>query len=224
MIPSMGTLRLGVKAADGKVQWLDELREVTATFRPGYTEYQLADAKAGWKAALAIAPTMDFHGFACRIEFDKEVPLIWQYGNVFWRSDENNANRVEIRGPESRITEPNLPNGIVLAGWDGQGEGRVVAGPAGQQAEFVASKPSRVYHVVAVWGVTKYDRDRAAKTMARLDTPADAAWPEWREKLKQSWFDCYIRPALRPVENFARLMAAPGEQLGPHPPLVGPTP
>ena len=214
VVASMGTLRLGVRAADGKVQWLDDLREVTATFRPGYTEYQLADAKAGWKATLVIAPTRDFHGLACRIEFDKELPLIWQYGNVFWRSDENNANRVEIRGPESRITEANLPNGIVLAGWDGQGEGRAVAGPAGQQVEFAATKPARTYHVVAVWGVTKYDRDRAAKTMARLDTPADAAWPEWREKLKQLWFDCYIRPALAPVENFARLMAAPGEQLG----------
>ena len=173
----------------------------------------MADAKAGWKAALTIAPAMDFHGFVCRVEFDKEMPLVWQYGNVFWRADENNANRVEIHGRESRITEPNLPNGLVLAGWDGQGEGRAVAGPAGQQAEFAATKPARVYHVVAVWGVTKYDRDRAAKTMARLDTPADAAWPEWRERLKQSWFDCYIRPALAPVENFARLMAAPGEQL-----------
>jgi hypothetical protein len=213
VVPSMGTLRLGVKAADGKTKWLDELREVTVTFRPGYTEYHLADAQAGWKASLGVAPAMDFHGMVCQIEFDRNVPLVWQYGSIFWLAGESNANRVEIQGSRLRLTEPNLPNGLVLAGWDGEGEGRVIAGSAGQQAEFAATKAGRLYHVVAAWGVTRYDRQRAASTLARLDTPADAAWPQWRERLKQMWFDCYIRRALRPEENFGQLMASPAEQL-----------
>jgi hypothetical protein len=211
--PSMGTLRLGVKAADGKTKWLDELSDVTTTFRPGYTDYQLADAKAGWKASLRLAPAMDFHGLVCRIEFDKDVPLVWQYGGIFWVAGEANANHVEIRGPTARITEPNLPNGLVLAGWDGEGEGHAISGPAGEQAEFAATRAARLYHVVAAWGVTSYDQPRAARTMARLDTPADAAWSEWRERLKQMWFDCYIRRALTPEENFHKLLASPAEQL-----------
>jgi len=211
--PSMGTLRLGVKTADGRTQWMDELSDVTATIRPGYTQYRLGDAKTGWKASVTIAPAMDFHGFVCRVEFDREMPLIWQYGGIFWLGSEANANRVEIRGPQAQITEPNLPKGLVLAGWDGAGQGRVIAGPTGQQAEFVAAKTGRLYHVVAAWGVTQYDQQWAAKTLARLDTPADAAWPEWRDRLKQMWFDCYIQRALTPAENFGKLLASPGEQL-----------
>ncbi len=107
--PSMGTLRLGVKTADGKTQWMDELGDVTAMIRPGYTEYQLADVKAGWKASLTVAPALDFHGFVCRVEFDKEMPLVWQYGGVFWLASEANANRVEIRGPRHASRSPICP-------------------------------------------------------------------------------------------------------------------
>jgi hypothetical protein len=212
--PSMGTLRLGVKTADGRTQWMDDVGDVTATMRPGYTQYRLADAKAGWKVLVTIAPALDFHGLVCRVEFDKEMPLVWQYGEIFWKAAEANANRVEIRGTQAYITEPNLPKGLVLAGWDGAGQGRAIAGSAGQQAEFAATKAARLYHIVAAWGVSEYDQPRAVKTMARLDTPADAAWPEWRDRLKQLWFDCYIKRALTPEKNFGKLMASPGEQLG----------
>jgi hypothetical protein len=211
--PCMGTLRLAVPDAAGTLRWLDELPEVTATFRPGYTEYELKDPRAGWKASLRVAPALDFHGLVCRVEFDREVPLAWQYGGVWWQPAEANANRAEVRGGEVRITEPNLPNGLVLAGWDGHGAGRVEKTPFGQQAVFVASEGRRVFHLAAAWGVADYDRQRAQKTLARLDTAIAAPWPEARDRLKQSWLDCYVRRALDPEQHFRMLLASPEKEL-----------
>ena len=211
--PCMGTLRLAVADTAGKLHWLDELSEVTATFRPGYTEYELKDSQAGWKASLVIAPAMDFHGLVCRVEFDRDVALAWQYGGVWWQPGEANANRVEIRGAEVRIAEPNLPGGLVLAGWDGQGVGRVESTPSGQQAVFVATEGRRLFHLAAAWGITDYDRQRAQKTLARLDTAVSAAWPESRDRLKQSWLDCYVRRALEPEQHLRTLLAAPEKEL-----------
>ena len=205
--PSMGTLRLGVPGADGKTNWLDEQSSITTTFRPGYTEYQLAGAR------VTIAPALDSHSFVCRVEFDKETPLIWQYGGIWWLPSEANKNQVEIAGGIARITEPNLPNGLVLAAWDGEGDARTVTAEYGQQAEFVATKPRRVYHIVATWGITRYDEERALKTMARLDTPNAAAWPEKRDELKKLWFDCYIGRALEPEKQLRQLLAAPADEL-----------
>jgi hypothetical protein len=205
--PSMGTLRLGVPGADGKTNWLDEQSSITTTFRPGYTEYQLAGAR------VTIAPALDSHSFVCRVEFDKETPLLWQYGGIWWLPSEANKNQVEIAGGIARITEPNLPNGLVLAAWDGEGDARTVTAEFGQQAEFVATKPRRVYHIVATWGITRYDEERARTTMARLDTPNAAAWPEKRDELKKLWFDCYIGRALEPEKQLRQLLAAPANEL-----------
>jgi hypothetical protein len=205
--PCMGTLRLGVPGADGKTNWLDEQTGITTTFRPGYTEYQLATAR------ITMAPALAFHGFVCRVEFAKETPLLWQYGGLWWQSSEANSNRVEFVDGVAHLTEPNLPNGLVLAGWDGGGAARAVAAAFGQQAEFVAAKPRRVYHLVVTWGVTRYDEARAHQTLARLDTPNAAAWPQSREALKKSWFDCYIGRALEPEKHFQQLLAAPAAEL-----------
>ena len=205
--PSMGTLRLGIPGADGKTNWLDEQSSITTTFRPGYTEYQLAGAR------VTIAPALDSHGFVCRVEFDKETPLLWQYGGIWWLPSEANKNQVEIADGIARITEPNLPNGLVLAAWDGEGDARTVTAEFGQQAEFVATKPRRVYHIVATWGITRYDEERARKAMARLDTPNAAAWPEKRDELKKLWFDCYIGRALEPEKHLRQLLAAPADEL-----------
>ena len=158
--PSMGTLRLGVKAADGKVQWLDELREVTATFRPGYTEYQLADAKAGWKACLASRrPWISTAWFAASSSTRR---CRWSGSTAVSSGGPTRTTPTGSRSAarEARITEPNLPNGLVLAGWDGQGEGRAVAGPAGQQAEFAATRPARRLSRRRRLGRDRYDRDR----------------------------------------------------------------
>ncbi|MCX7047095.1 MAG: DUF4450 domain-containing protein, partial [Candidatus Sumerlaeota bacterium] len=213
--PCMGVLRLGVPGGGGaRTLWLDEMATATATiFRPGYTEYQIADPALGWKATVVIAPALDFHGFVCRVEFDKETALTWQYGGVWWESAETHANQAAIRGSDALLTEKNLPNGLVVAGWDGEGQGRAIPAPYGQQAEFTAAKPRRLYHIAAAWGVTSYDEERARKTMARLDTPATAQWPKEAERLKQLWFDCYIRRALDPEKNYRRLMSAPNDEL-----------
>ena len=49
----MGVLRLGAPGAGGKTLWLDEMATATATtFRPGYTEYRIADPALGWKATV----------------------------------------------------------------------------------------------------------------------------------------------------------------------------
>ncbi|MBM3861989.1 MAG: hypothetical protein FJ395_20385 [Verrucomicrobia bacterium] len=208
--PCMGRLQLGVPGPDGQPAWLHQATNlvVTTTFRPGYTEYRLSTTD--WNATLRVAPALDFHGMICQVEFERDTPLVWRYGGIYWRGNEANSNRVEIAGNEVRITEAKLPNGLVLAGWDGDGEGRVVSG----LAEFKTKKPRRVYHVVATWGVTAYDKQRAQATMARLDTPNAAAWPEARDRLKQDWFDAFIGRALEPEKHFRQLMAAPEKELG----------
>ena len=204
---TFGTLRLGVPAAGGRTNWLDEQTGITTTFRPGYTEYQLAGAR------VAVAPAMDCHGFVCRVEFEKETPLLWQFGGIWWQAAEANTNRVEFAAGVARITEPNLPDGLVVAACDAEGDTRAVMAPFGQQVEFAATKPRRVYHIVAAWGVTRYDEERARKTLARLDTPNAAAWPEAREQLKKLWFDCYIGRALEPEKHLRQLLAAPADEL-----------
>lgn len=208
--PCMGTLRIGL-AASHNIRWFDELPNTTTTFRPGYTDYQLAGD--GWKATLSIAPTLDFHGLVCRVEFDRDMPLVWQYGGIWWQQSESNANRVVIEDAVARITEPNLPHGLVLAGWDGQGAGRAVATAYGQQAEFSTTRASRVYHIAAAWGVTRYDEPRADKTLARLNTANAAPWLQARDELKRLWFDAYIGRALAPDKRFHGLLAKPQEHL-----------
>lgn len=205
--PCMGTLRLGIPQADGQTAWLDEQKGVETVFRPGSTEYR----GAGFR--LAIAPALDFHGLICRVEFDRETPLCWQFGGIFWQSIDANANRVAFDQGIARITEANLPNGQVLAGWDGGGEPSLVASPLGQEAKFTAPVPRRLYHLAATWGVTAYEEERARQTLARLDTAISAAWPQEREALKQSWFDCYIGRALNPERNLRQLLAAPDAEL-----------
>jgi hypothetical protein len=206
--PSMGTLRLGVRGADGSTVWLDALESVT-TFRPGYTEYAVAGPGGAWTALVVVAPVLDFHGLVCRVEFSQDLALIWQYGGLWWQPSEGNANRVEVDGPRATFLEPNLPNGLVCAGWDAEGSGEKLPAPYGDQLQFAAAKAQRVYHVVATWGVTRYDEDRAKKTLARLDTEPSAGWPEWRDRLKKLWFDCYIGRALEPEQHLTTLLADP---------------
>jgi len=211
--PSMGKLRLAVPGPDGKPQWLDTLKAVTATFRPGYTSYEIKGLAGAWTAEILVAPAMDFHGMICQVRFDRPVPLAWQYGGMWWMESEANANRVELDGPSARITEPNLPHGLVVVGWDAPGEGRIVQAPYGQQVEFSAGKQARAaYRICVAWGVTSYDEDYARKVMARLDTPA-AKWPGERDRLKRLWFDCYVKPALKPEAHFKTLVARAAEEL-----------
>ncbi len=211
--PSMGTLRLGVRAADGSTFWLDEARAVEATFRPGYTSYRVGHPAGAWTATVTIAPARDFHGLVCRVEFDRPAALVWRYGGVWWQQSEANANKVALAGRQARITEANLPNGAVLAAWDGEGAGSVVQEPYGEAAEFASSSARAIFHVVATWGVTQYDEERARKTMARLDTPVADKWPELRDRLKRLWFDCYVKRALDPDSHLQWMLLDPGREL-----------
>ena len=165
---------------------------------------------------------MDFHGLVCRVEFDREMPLVWQYGGIWWQAAEANDNRVAIDGPVARITEPNLPNGLVLAGWDGQGAGRVVDAAYGQQAEFTATRPRRVYHSVAAWGVTRYDRPRAARTIARLDTPNASQWPRIARRAQAALVRLLHRPRRWSRKNTFETARRAGEATPPDLRLVGP--
>ena len=45
----------------------------------------------------------------------------------------------------------------------GEGEARITV------KEFASAKTRRVYHIVAAWGVTRHDEERARTTLARLD-------------------------------------------------------
>jgi len=210
--PAMGTLRLGVPSG-GATVWLDELTDTATEFRPGYTDYIVRAPDGAWRASVAVAPTLDFHGMVCRVEFDRPTPLQWRFGGVWWDPSETNANRAELADGAVAISEPNLPNGVVLAGWDAPGQGRVTEEAYGQGAEFATSEPQRVYHIVAAWGVTQYDEPLAAQVMGRLDTPNAAGWAEERDRLKRLWFDCYIKPALEPAAHFAALRGAAEEEL-----------
>ncbi len=211
--PSMGVLRLGVAGADGNNLWLDDLKNVTAEYLPGYTSYTLADSSCGWKAKILIAPALDFHGMVCRVEFNKPVSIIWRYGGIYWSVSEANANKVEITGASVKITEANLPNGLVIAGWNGTGSGKAINDQYGQAAEFAASSPQKVYYICAAWGVTSVDENRLKTTLARLDTPATAKWAKERDHLKSIWQDCYVDRARNPEANFRKLMKSPQKEL-----------
>jgi hypothetical protein len=215
--PRMGTLRLGIVGADDQTHWLDEWANVAATVRPGYTQYQLSDPAVTATASVIIAPSLDAHGLVCHIEFDQPTRLCWQYGGMWWKEQEKNANSLTFQttpyGTTAQITEPNLPNGLVACGGIGDWETKTLAASYGQQAQFTASAPQRSYDIAATWGVTQYDTARAKTTMARLDTPAAAAWSQERDRLKQSWFDCYIGRALDPEARHDALLAAPEQAL-----------
>ncbi|MBI3945124.1 MAG: hypothetical protein HY321_04340 [Armatimonadetes bacterium] len=211
--PCAGTLRLGVPGPDGEPRWLDDVTDVLATLRPGSAEYELVDRNRRWKASVVVTPALDSHGLLCRVEFDRPTPLVWQYGGIWWSPTEVNANQVEIRGSEARLTEPNLPNGLVLAAWDGEGAGRSLPAAYGQQVEFRAAAPRHVYHIAVTWGVTRHDEERALRVMARLDTPGAAPWPAERERLKRLWFESTILPALEPEHHLRVLLLQPEHAL-----------
>lgn len=210
--PCMGTLRLAVPGSDGQLVWLDAVPEVTTTFRPGYTEYALHSARDGWNAKVIVAPAMDFHGMVCRVEFDRPLPLHWQFGGMWWRESDANANRAEVAGTHVRITEPNLPNGLTVVGCDQPGELRSAQVPHGQQAEFDSREPKAIYHVCVTWGVTSYDADYAQQVMSRLEQQK-VTWTAAVDRLKKLWFDCYIKPALDPEPHFETLIAHPADEL-----------
>ena len=81
-------------------------------------------------------------------------------------------------------------------------------------AEFIASKPRKVYHITATWGVTELDEKVVAQSPSNLMVSAAAkAWPEEAERLWQSWLDCYVNAAREPEAHFRTLMAEPAAAL-----------
>jgi len=211
--PCLGTLRLGVAAGNGATIWLDELEAVTATFRPGYTAYDVEGPGGAWKASLVAAPSPGGHGMVCRIAFDRDVVLRWRCGGLWWLPGEALANRVEFVGRAAEITEPGLPGGLTVAGCDVEGTFQAVTGSAGQEAEFSAAAAGRRFHVAATWGVLRHDEDLAVRIADRLNTPVTAGWSEDLDRMKQAWRACFVEDALRPRERFAALIADPGQAL-----------
>lgn len=225
---SLGSLRLGVPGAAGRVQWLDELgKATTTTFWPGHTDYEIVGP--GWKATVRIAPTMGQHGLVCEARFDRPTPLLWQYGNIYFTED---APRIQLtlKDGAARFTDAHRTNAVVIAGWDGQGKVRQMAGSTtfglrwsgeGKEyetdspaAEFQADKPRQVYHIFSTWGVTELDRKMVAQSRDNLMVSGAAkAWPAEAEKLWQSWMDCYVNPALDPEGHFRTLSGDPGAAL-----------
>jgi hypothetical protein len=211
--PCMGTLRIGVRQPDGATLWFDTMRHVSALFRPGFSQYELAPPDNEWRTVVTVAPALNGHGMICHVVCDRPVNLVWEFGGVWWSQAESNANRVDLSGRAARITEPNLPNNLVIAGCDYDAQGRVLTAPYGQQVEFAAAAPCQNGYIVAVWGVTAYNEPRAQNTLARLDTPNAAGWPQARNRLKRLWFDCYIGRALDPERRFAELVGRPSAAL-----------
>jgi len=210
---SMGTLRLGVLGRNGQTVWLDSLgRTTTTTFFPGYNDYQVRSSLGDWNAKIRIAPTIGSHGLICRVEFDREMPLEWQYGDIWLADVKPRTTQVAVSGSSASFVDPNFPNGIVLAGWDGGNNGRTVAD--GQSVKFTATISKRVYYIVASWGVTSFDQKIVDGAKANLmTTPAARAWPDSATQLWNSWLNCYLNPALNPDQHFHKLLSAPAQAL-----------
>ena len=207
----LGTLRLGVPGAgegsSGSIRCRNRHHLLAWLHR-----YRVAHPDAGWTATVTVAPSWETNGLICRVEFDREVALAWQYGGIWWAETEANRNRVTLEAPRPGLPRPtcrmdwSLPAGMARRGPERQAA-------YGEQVEFVAEQARRAYHIVATWGVTEYDAARAEKLMARLDTPAAAGWTWARDILKRRWFDCYIGRALKPELRLRAALLAPEAEL-----------
>ena len=211
--PSLGELRLAIRKADGQPLWLDTLPGTTASFYPGYTEYQLREPAGTWQATITVAPALDFHGFICRIEFSRDMPLQWQYANLWYTNGEPRANRVELKGRHAILTDASLPNGQVVVGWNGNGEVRSAAGGAGELAEAWPATPQKTYCIMQTWGVSTCDLAKAKEAMARLDNPNTKAWTKPVKSLQDDWFDWMITRALNPEKHYQALAGNPEGEL-----------
>ena len=213
VIPSLGDLRLAIRKADGQPLWLDELPGTTASFYPGYTQYQLRDPAGAWQAAVTVAPTMDFHGFVCKVEFTRDMPLMWQYANLWYKDSEPRANRVATGGRHAILTDASLPNGQVVVGWNGDGDVRPVSGPSGELAEASSVTPRQTYYITQTWGVSTCDPAKAQEAMARLDNANTRSWTKSVKHLQDRWFDWMVARALEPEKHYQTLAANPESAL-----------
>ena len=209
--PELGTFRLGVPDAKGKVLWLDLLKTTTATFRPGYTKYKVVDPNgAKWNAEITIAPLMDFHGFVCKIKFDKPTPLTWTCSDIFWSRKEKSSNKVMLKERHALITEEKLPNAQILCGWGAEGSAKTAKSQYGDSLVFSTTEDKSEYTIFSTWGVSDYNKELAQEMMSRLN---GTTWVKEREELKKSWFDCFIGRALNPAKNFELVAKNPGAYL-----------
>ena len=207
--PELGTLRLAVPGPRGSLTWLDKLRSIKTTFRPGYTVYEIEGPKKHWKATLTMAPTIEENGFICKVEFNRPLPLQWIYSDLYWSPKEKNNNSVSFKVNTAKLSESNLPKGVIHIGWDAQGSIKKGKAKHGESAVFQSTKDQKIYHIVGTWGVTEYDKTAADEVLSRLNTTTANTWPQKRDKLKKLWFDCYIGKALEPEAKFKKLLKKP---------------
>ena len=211
--PSLGELRLAIRNADGQPLWLDTMPGTVANFYPGYTQYQLRDPAGNWQATVTMAPAMDCNGFVCKIQFTRDMPLMWQYSNLWYKDDEPRANRLDPRGRYAILTDTNLPNGQIVVGWDGDGDVRAVAGSAGDCAEAFPTSPKRTYYIMQTGGMSAFDQEQAKQAMARLENPHTRAWTKPVKHLQDAWFDWMIARALEPEKQYRLLAGNPEGEL-----------
>lgn len=203
--PSFGELRLMVPAADGKPLWLDELPGTTVRFLAGSSHYEVKAPTGTWTAAVTIAPTMTGNGFICAVAFDRPVSLRWQLAGIRYKDGEARANRVASKGAHAIITDPLLPRGQVVIGWDGGGAVQAVKDAAGERAEAVATTPKSTYHIIHTWGVDGHDQAKAQAAMDRLVNEHTKAWRKPVAILQERWFDWMITRALEPERRWQEL-------------------
>ena len=209
--PTLGVVRLGVPTSAG-MQWFDETENLKTLFRPGYVVYDVSAPDASWTAKMTVVPTLDFHGFVCKVEFEAPTRLVWTCGELAWEGAPKAKLRVRPAGKLAELTSPELPRAVVSVGCDVPGKlASKKTEDDNRQARFEASAPKKVYYVVGTWGVKDYDRKLAKVMMDRIDRPNVAGWEKKANELKKQWFECYVGRALRPKVHAADLLKHPEE-------------
>jgi hypothetical protein len=203
--PSFGALRLAVPAADGKPQWLDERPGTTVRFLAGSSHYALKDPGGAWTATITVAPTLAGNGLICAVTFDRPVPLHWQLAGIHYKDGEPRANQVASKGRYAILTDPKLPRGQVVVGWDNDSAVQAAKDAAGERAEATAARPQRTYHIIHTWGVDGYDQAKTQAAMDRLVNEHTKAWRRPVKVLQDRWFDWMITRAMEPEQRWQEL-------------------
>ena len=134
---------------------------------------------------------------------------VWQH---LVAGAENNDNRVRST---ARNADHRAESAAAAWYWPvgTAGHRRAVAAAYGRQAEFSASEPRRVYHIVAAWGVTRYERPRAGRRSPGWTPQTPPHGPPVARRVEETWFDCTSGRPWSRKSIFAICSPRPSEQL-----------
>jgi len=211
--PCLGILRIAAIDSKGNKEYLHELQDIKAVFMPGYSKYNLTSGNKEWEVELLIAPALDFHGYIVSLKSDKKIKFSFEFGDLFWRHDEENSNEVSIHENYIELTEKNLPECRIFLGTDKDCSITSEKSDFGQKAVFTTSGDENEITIYSTWGVDKYDKEIAESMQARINTDNTKEWQSALKELQEDWFDCYIGRALNPEGNFSKLKKAPESAL-----------